>query len=77
VFLLGTQTRLLDGASAADFLGQGSCRFSLIESRQERAFVQRAEAIGLLYAAAGKIDAFNTNGGRWISIAIYRSEVTR
>jgi hypothetical protein len=30
----------------ADFLGQGSCRFALVESRTERAFVQRAEAIG-------------------------------
>ena len=40
VFLAGTETRLTDAASAADFLNGGACRFAFIESRQERAFAR-------------------------------------
>jgi hypothetical protein len=77
VFLLGTSTRLTDGGGAANFLRDGACRFALIESRQERAFVQRAEAIGLRYAPDQRIEGLNYNGGRWMSIAVYRSEGAR
>ena len=76
VFMNGTQTLLTDGSGAADFLGQGSCRFALVESRAERSFVQRAEAIGLRYNAATRIDGYNISQGRAISIAIFRSEGT-
>jgi 4-amino-4-deoxy-L-arabinose transferase-like glycosyltransferase len=76
VFLFGTTTLLTDGQGAADFLGEGDCRFALIEGRQERSFVRRAEAIGLRYAAGPRVDGFNYNeGGRAITIAVYRSEV--
>ena len=74
VFLVGTPTRLTDGAGAAEFLRQGSCRFAFIEARQERSFVQRAEAIGLRYAPGPRIDGINISVGRVISIAVYRSE---
>src|SRR3954462_7597046 len=75
VFLAGTRTRLVDGAVAADILGQGDCRLAIIESRQERAFAQRAERNGLRYSLRGRVDgSFNTNGGRAIAFAIYRSE---
>jgi hypothetical protein len=74
VFLLGTKTRLTDGQGAADFLREGGCRFALVESRYERAFVQRAETIGLRYASGARIEAFNINGGRALSLALYRSE---
>jgi len=75
VFLMGTRTRLVDGATAAEILRQGECRFALIEQRSERNFAQRAELIGLRYSLRGRMDnAFNFNGGRSISFAIYRSE---
>jgi 4-amino-4-deoxy-L-arabinose transferase-like glycosyltransferase len=75
VFLAGTRTRLVDGASAADVLRQGGCRLAIIEQRQERAFAQRAERIGLRYSLRGRLEgSFNTNGGRTINFAIYRSE---
>jgi hypothetical protein len=77
VFLLGTATRLTDGAGAAEFLRQGPCRFALVESREQRAFVQRAQATGLRYAAGPKIDAVNSSGGRAITIGIFRSEQAR
>lgn len=74
VFLAGTQTRLTDGSGAADFLREGGCRFAFIESRQERAFAQRAEAIGLRYAPGPRIEAINFSSGRQVRIATYRTE---
>jgi 4-amino-4-deoxy-L-arabinose transferase-like glycosyltransferase len=76
VFMTGTSTLLTDGSGAADFLGQGSCRFALVEFRSERGFAQRAEAIGLRYNVATRIDGYNTSQGRAISITIFRSEGT-
>ena len=74
VFLVGTQTQLIDGAGAAEFLRQGPCRFALIEARHERSFVMRAEAIGLRYAPGPRIEGINISIGKSISIAIYQSE---
>jgi 4-amino-4-deoxy-L-arabinose transferase-like glycosyltransferase len=75
VFLFGTTTLLTNGQGAADFLGAGGCRFALVEARQERSFTRRAEAIGLRYAPGPRVDGFNYNeGGRAITIAVYRSE---
>ncbi len=76
VFMTGTSTLLTDGSGAADFLSQGSCRFALVERSAERAFVQRAEAIGLRYNAATRIEGYNISQGRQVSIAIFRSEGT-
>ena len=76
VFMTGTSTLLTDGSGAADFLGQGSCRFALVEQRSERGFAQRAEAIGLRYNVANRIDGYNISQGRAISIAIFRSDGT-
>jgi 4-amino-4-deoxy-L-arabinose transferase-like glycosyltransferase len=73
VFLLGTSTRFTDGAGAADVLREGPCRVALVELRQERAFVQRAEQIGLRYTSGPRVEGINYNGGRSLSIAIYRS----
>jgi 4-amino-4-deoxy-L-arabinose transferase-like glycosyltransferase len=76
VFMTGTSTLLTDGSGAADFLLQGSCRFALVEQRSERGFAQRAEAIGLRYNVAKRIEGYNISQGRAISIAIFRSEDT-
>ena len=76
VFMTGTSTLLTDGSGAADFLNQGSCRFALVESRSERNFAQRAEAIGLRYNVARRIEGFNISQGRPVAIGIFRSEGT-
>ena len=76
VFMTGTGTLLTDGSGAADFLKQGSCRFALVEQRSERSFAQRAEAIGLRYNVATRIDGVNISQGKTVSIAIFRSEGT-
>ncbi len=66
VFMTDSSTVLTDGSGAADFLNQGSCRFALIEQRSERAFAQRAEAIGLRYNVAKRIEGYNISQGRGI-----------
>ena len=76
VFMTDTSTLLTDGSRAADFLNQGTCRFALVESRSERNFVARAEAIGLRYNVLSRIEGFNFSQGKSISIAIFRSEGT-
>jgi 4-amino-4-deoxy-L-arabinose transferase-like glycosyltransferase len=76
VFMTDTETLLTDGSGAADFMSQGSCRFALVEQRSERAFVTRAEAIGLRYNVALRIEGYNISRGKPVSIAIYRSEGT-
>jgi 4-amino-4-deoxy-L-arabinose transferase-like glycosyltransferase len=73
VFLAGTDTRLTDASSAADFLLQGSCRFAFIEAHQERTFALRAEAIGLRYERAPNVEGYNISRGQRISIAVFQS----
>jgi 4-amino-4-deoxy-L-arabinose transferase-like glycosyltransferase len=73
VFLTGTTTHFTDAAGAADFLRQGGCRFAFIESRKERAFALRAEAIGLHYNAGPSVEAFNISIGHPITIAVFQS----
>jgi len=74
VFLVGTNLRHTSGEGAAEFLSEGTCRFAFVESRQERAFAQAAESIGLRYALGRRVEGFNISGGRRISIAIFRAE---
>jgi 4-amino-4-deoxy-L-arabinose transferase-like glycosyltransferase len=73
VFLLGTDTRFTDGAGAAEFLRKGACHFVLIDARSERAFVQRANAIGLRYALMQRIDGFNISVGQPVALTAFRS----
>jgi 4-amino-4-deoxy-L-arabinose transferase-like glycosyltransferase len=74
VFLAGTSIRLTDGTGAAEFLNRGYCRVAFIDQRQERAFAQRAEALGLRYQAGPRIEGINISNGRQLFITVYRSE---
>ncbi|MFY9990840.1 MAG: glycosyltransferase family 39 protein [Rhodoplanes sp.] len=71
VFLLGTDMRHASGSGAADFLRGGPCRFALVEKGQERAFVVRADAIGLRYALGPRIEGYNVATGRPLEITIF------
>ncbi len=64
MFLTGTPTRQVDGTGAADFLLGGGCRYAIVEKSQERAFVHRAEAIGLRYTRGLRFDGFNLGARR-------------
>jgi hypothetical protein len=74
VFAIGTDLQHVDGAGAAEFLNRGTCRFAFVESRYERSFAQRAEAIGLRYFPGPRVEGINLSGGRAISVAIYSAE---
>ena len=50
------------------FLGQGPCHFALIDARNERSFVQRANAIGLRYTLSQRIEGFNISIGRPVAL---------
>jgi 4-amino-4-deoxy-L-arabinose transferase-like glycosyltransferase len=76
VFLAGTETRFTDGASAAEFLGQGPCRFALVDPRNERVFVQRANAIGLRYGLSQRIEGYNISIGKPVTLNMFRSLAT-
>lgn len=73
VFLLGTRTRFTDGAGAAEFMNGGGCRFALVDTRSERSFVQRANAIGLRYALTQRIDGYNISIGRPVAMTLFRT----
>ena len=73
VFLTSTAIRFTDAEGAADFLRQGSCRFAFIETRQERVFALRAEAIGLHYDRGPRIDGYNISVGKPVNIAVFAS----
>jgi 4-amino-4-deoxy-L-arabinose transferase-like glycosyltransferase len=74
VFLVGTDLKMMDGTDAAEFLRPGGCRIALVEGRHERAFLRRADAIGLRYATPQRFDGYNYSVGRAVSIAVYRAE---
>jgi 4-amino-4-deoxy-L-arabinose transferase-like glycosyltransferase len=74
VFLLGTDLAMVDGTDAAEFLLQGGCRFALVEARHERAFLRRADALGLRYLPPQHVDGYNYSIGRAVSIAVYQAE---
>jgi 4-amino-4-deoxy-L-arabinose transferase-like glycosyltransferase len=73
VFLAGTDTHMTDASSVADFLAGGACRFAFIDTRQERVFALRADALGLRYDRGPRIEAFNISNGKPLTIAVFSS----
>lgn len=74
VFMVGTRTRLTTPSVAADFLRGGRCHFAVVERGQRWPFGQRADAIGLRYSAAGKVEGYNISQGRPITLDIFEGE---
>jgi len=64
VFLGGTDTQIVRGPGAADFLALGGCRVALVDSKEERAFARRAAEIGLAYNRISEVSAINYSNGR-------------
>jgi 4-amino-4-deoxy-L-arabinose transferase-like glycosyltransferase len=73
VFLAGTKTHLTDAAGAADFLLPGGCRFAFVETRQQRAFALRAEAIGLRYNRGPLVEGYDISTGKSVAIAVFET----
>lgn len=74
VFLAGTNTKLVRGPGAADFLQLGGCRVALVEKKQEHAFASRAAAIGLSYTRIGNVSGINYSDGRHLSFLVLTSK---
>jgi hypothetical protein len=64
VFLAGTDTKMVRGQEAADFLHLGGCRLAFVEERETRAFAERAASIGLNYARLAEVSGFNYSDGK-------------
>ncbi|MBF0168473.1 MAG: glycosyltransferase family 39 protein [Alphaproteobacteria bacterium] len=73
VFLLGTQTRLVDGgASAADHLLNTPAALALVEGREEAAF--RAALKGASVKELASIDGLNYSRGKPVILRLYQKE---
>jgi len=70
VFVAGTETKLVYGPEAADFLRLGGCRIAFVESREERAFADRAAVLGLNYSRIGEVSGFNYPDGRYVNFLL-------
>lgn len=73
IFLAGTQTRLVDGAGAADFLAEGGCRVAVVTAADAPEFHARAKALGLSLQEGDTVDGYNLGRFGPVSIATYRS----
>ena len=73
VFLIGTGLKLTDGAGAAEFLKAGGCRVVIIEKHSERNFLERVDQSGTRYGLVGRIEGFVYNGGKAVSLSVFRS----
>ena len=67
VFLLGTQTRLVDGTGAATGLLAGGCSIAIVESRQAEAFRSGAP----LAIERAHVEGLNLNGGDALRFDLY------
>lgn len=70
VFLGGTDTSLVSGAGAAEFLNLGGCRVAFVEKRNQRAFADRAAAIGLSSTRIAEVEGFDYSNWRRVSFLV-------
>ena len=77
VFLMGTNTVITDASGAANFLMNGTCRFSIVESHQERQFIRRAENIGLRYDKGPTFNGYSIGSGSREAFTVYYNRLER
>jgi len=71
VFLLGTDTRLIDGASAAGELIRRPGALALVSDREEQAFLAAAAANGTRVEVLGVVMGFNYSRGKPVTLTAY------
>lgn len=74
VFLVGTKINYIAPVEAADLLKKGGCALAFIDRKMQPLFEQRAAQLNLKYSAIATVDGFTYNGGRPVSITVYRSQ---
>jgi hypothetical protein len=70
IFLGGTSTLRTGGAGAAAFLRQGGCRVAFVERHEQRAFADRAAAIGLSTVRIAEVQGFDYSNWRKTSFLV-------
>ena len=73
VFLAGTDLQMPGPEGAADFLKQGTCRVAFVDKGSEPAFLARLAADGIHADPVTRVDGININGGKKLSIGVYRA----
>ncbi|MGE5545671.1 MAG: glycosyltransferase family 39 protein [Solirubrobacterales bacterium] len=71
VFLMGTGTRLTDGAGAADFLAADPKTVAVVAEPERARFQDRAQALGLPVRELARVDGFNYSRGKPVSLGIW------
>lgn len=70
VFLLGTQTRLTDGAGAAQLLAEPGAGVVAVEAQQLEAFKTEAQALGLTWRTIEEFRGYNYSRGDWLEMSV-------
>jgi hypothetical protein len=76
VFLLGTRTRLVDGAGAARHLADSPGAVAAVEARELPAFRAAAAALALEPRAVDVVAGFNYSRGRRQSLTVFQAEAS-
>jgi 4-amino-4-deoxy-L-arabinose transferase-like glycosyltransferase len=76
VFLLGTRTRLVDGAGAARHLVATPGAVAAVDIREMAAFRAAAAAAGLALREAGTVEGFNYSRGRRQALTLFLAEAS-
>jgi 4-amino-4-deoxy-L-arabinose transferase-like glycosyltransferase len=74
VFLGGTGTRLVSGEGAAEFLRLRGCRVAFVERHDQRAFANRAAAIGISTVRIAEVQGFDYSNFRRVSFLVLMSK---
>ncbi|MGE5476641.1 MAG: ArnT family glycosyltransferase [Bacteroidales bacterium] len=70
VFLLGTQTRFVEGGAAADYLATHRRALAVVSDRERPAFAAAAARLGLEVEDFGHADGINYSRGKPASLAV-------
>ncbi len=74
VFLVGTKINYIPPTEAAELLKKGGCALAFIDSKMRPLFEKRAAELDLKYGAIATVDGFAYNGGRPVSITVFRAQ---
>ena len=75
MFLAGTDTKLIDPLSAADFIAADPhCALALIEARQSPEFLARLAQDGQTPRKLSEIKGINYSNGRRLDLTLYAGE---
>jgi hypothetical protein len=72
VFLVGTQTELVNGDGAARFLAEGGCRIALVTTSERAAFTAKLAALSKQAVLVEQVAGMNIGKVKKEAIGVYR-----